>query len=48
MDGHITLKGIITRLDVLDAFVEQAQKNKAVTAGDLEPSSMFSLCASFI
>lgn len=45
MDGHITLKGNY-RKDVLDAFVEQAQKTKLSQLVILEPSSMFLECAS--
>ena len=40
MDGHITLKGNYHK-DVLDAFVEQAQKTKLSQLVILEPSSMF-------
>lgn len=45
MDGHITLKGNYHK-DVLDAFVEQAQKTKLSQLVILEPSSMFLECAS--
>ena len=47
MDGHITLKGNYHK-DVLDAFVEQAQKTKLSQLVILEPSSMFLECASYI
>ena len=45
MDGHIRLKGNYHK-DVLDAFVEQAQKTKLSQLVILEPSSMFLECAS--